>query len=72
MKAKSVVIGLFIALVVISLIGLGGYFSSGMFKRQMAVYTGYSTICVDGIKYIQFTSGASVKYDIQGNIERCK
>jgi hypothetical protein len=48
------------------------YFTSGYFKRQMASYVGYSEICVDGVKYLQFVSGASVKYNVEGKIVRCQ
>ena len=59
-------------LVVVSVIGAILFFSSGYFKRTLAQYTGYSTICVDGVKYIQFISGASVKYTTDGSIEKCR
>jgi hypothetical protein len=37
--------------------------SCGYFDRMLATYTGSSEMCIKGIKYIQFTSGASVKID---------
>ncbi|MCE9599088.1 MAG: hypothetical protein K8S54_14090 [Spirochaetia bacterium] len=43
----------------------------GLIDRKIAGYTGYSTICIDDVKYIQFTSGASVKYKKDGHIETC-
>lgn len=43
----------------------------GSINREMAHYTGHSEICVDGVKYIQFSSGASVKYDAQGHVVQC-
>lgn len=57
--------------VIVSILGGILFFSSGQFKRGLAKYTGYSTICVDGVKYIQFVSGASVKYNGDGSIEKC-
>ena len=54
-----------------TLIALAAFLGSGYLKRQVALYTGYSTICVDGVRYIQFTSGASVKYNTDGTIVRC-
>jgi hypothetical protein len=48
------------------------YSSSGWFKQRVAKYTGYSEICVDGVEYIQFISGASVKYNTNGTISLCK
>lgn len=44
----------------------------GMFDRAIAHYTGYSKICVDGVQYIQFTSGASVAYDANGKVKVCE
>ena len=63
-----------IGTVVIVLIILTAYsfLTSGFFKRKVAVYTGYSEICIDGVKYIQFISGASVKYNLDGSIHLCK
>ncbi len=45
--------------------------SCGWFERKLAVYTGYSKMCVDGVSYLQFSSGASVQYDITGKIVPC-
>jgi hypothetical protein len=70
-KGKLIVLVVFIAMLLISIFGLGVYFSSGMFKKQWANYTGYSTICIDGVEYIQFSSGASVKYNKEGKVELC-
>lgn len=44
----------------------------GACSRVRAGYTGYDVICVDGVNYVQFTSGASVKYTREGAIETCK
>jgi hypothetical protein len=46
--------------------------SCGWVERKMATYTGHSSICVEGVKYIQFTSGASVAYNQDGTIQTCK
>lgn len=43
----------------------------GQMERATAAWTGYSTMCVQGVSYIQFTSGASVQYNIDGSIKRC-
>lgn len=43
----------------------------GKFERVTAAVTGYSTICVGGVEYIQFTSGASVAYLPDGKIKTC-
>lgn len=46
--------------------------SCGMADRKIADYRGYAEICIDGVKYLQFTSGASVKYTKEGHVELCK
>lgn len=46
--------------------------SCGWLDRQIGVFTGYSKMCVDGVSYLQFTSGASVQYDISGKPVACK
>lgn len=43
----------------------------GAFSRSVASLTGYDTACVDHVKYVQFVSGASVKYSSDGKIEVC-
>ena len=51
------------------LVTLGG---CGKINRSIANYTGYSESCIDGVKYLQFPSGATVKYNIDGHIATCK
>lgn len=60
-------------LITVLIIVLAGslYFGSGYFKRQLATYTGYSEICVDGVKYLQFMSGATPKYNPNGSLVKC-
>jgi hypothetical protein len=57
----------------ISLLGIiilvGG---CGAMQRAEAKWTGEAVQCVDGVNYIQFTSGASVKYNTNGTISLCK
>ena len=48
-----------------------GLAACGSVSREVAHYTGHSEMCVDGVKYIQFSSGASVKYDAQGHVVTC-
>ncbi len=43
----------------------------GKFERMEAHWTGHSKICIDGVEYIQFTSGASVAYTTDGKIKTC-
>lgn len=46
--------------------------SCGQLSRMIGYVTGWSRICVDGISYIQFTSGASIEYTQDGKIKTCK
>ena len=46
--------------------------SCGRFERWTASWTGYSELCVDGVVYLQFTSGSSVKYNPNGTIVTCQ
>ncbi len=56
-----------LGLIVLLFISGCGYWEIGK-----ASYTGYSKICVDGVEYIQFTSGASVSCDVNGKVKQCK
>ncbi len=44
----------------------------GYVDRVGATVTGYSEQCVNGVKYIQFTSGATVEYTPDGKVATCK
>lgn len=44
----------------------------GKADRIIAHYTGYSKICIDGVSYLQFTSGATVQRDRNGQVVRCE
>lgn len=43
----------------------------GYIDRKFASLTGSAESCVDGVKYIQFASGVTVKYAPDGGIVRC-
>jgi len=43
----------------------------GDISRSMAKWNGHDTQCVDGVKYLQFPSGVTVKYGKDGKIETC-
>jgi len=43
----------------------------GAVDRFAATATGYSKMCIDGVEYIQFSSGASVAYTPDGAIKTC-
>ena len=57
-------------LFVISILALGLAVCPIIFCRA-AQYTGSSKVCVDGVQYIQFTTGASVQYDKDGKVVTC-
>jgi hypothetical protein len=43
----------------------------GGMSRMWAGISGYDFICIDGVQYIQFTSGVSVKFNKDGTISKC-
>ena len=44
----------------------------GWFDRKVtANITGYSTACVEGVRYLQFPSGVTVQYDRDGRVRTC-
>ena len=44
----------------------------GWFDREVAKVTGGATkTCIDGVTYLQFTSGAAVQVDLQGRPVPC-
>ena len=53
------------------LVMMGLLSGCGWFDRQVASATGYSTACVEGVKYLQFTSCATVAYNRDGTIKTC-
>ncbi len=44
----------------------------GWADRVTATATGFSKVCVEGVEYIQFTSGASVAYTQDGKVKTCR
>jgi uncharacterized protein YceK len=45
----------------------------GWFDRTLSTVTGGATkTCIDGVKYLQFTSGATVQVDVNGKPVGCK
>ena len=58
---------------IIILIGAFALVGCGQLDRSMAKFTGNaSETCHDGVIYLQFTSGATVKYNQDGTIATCK
>ena len=44
----------------------------GWFDRKVtANITGYSTSCIEGVRYLQFPSGVTVQYHPDGRIRTC-
>lgn len=43
----------------------------GWADRVVAHVAGTSQVCVDGVAYLQFASGATVKYNRDGKIATC-
>lgn len=44
--------------------------SCGRADKIVANFTGYSTNCVEGVKYIQFSTGATVMYNQDNTVKR--
>jgi hypothetical protein len=61
-----------LALIIACLIFVSFVTGCGKADRMIAKYTGYSNICVDGVSYLQFTSGATVKVGLDGKPIACK
>lgn len=58
---------LFVILVAVGLAGCGAV------ERSAATFTGGGhESCVDGVIYLQFTSGVTVKYNTDGTVATCK
>ena len=43
----------------------------GYVNRTVATVTGEEEVCVDGVSYLQFPSGVTVKYQRDGFIATC-
>lgn len=52
-------------------LGLSVLSGCGAIERETAYFTGHSKICVDGVQYLQFTSGATVQYNADGTVKTC-
>lgn len=44
----------------------------GSVDRSIAKLTGSAETCIDGVRYIQFTSGVTVKYTPDGKVATCQ
>lgn len=56
---------LIVGLLVLPLMGCG------VLDKGVASWTGYSKMCVEGVSYLQFTSGATVQVDQEGRVVKC-
>ena len=58
----------------IFLIGIIGLMLSGCGTADKfeAKVTGYSKKCIDNVIYLQFASGATVAYNVDGSIKTCE
>ncbi len=43
----------------------------GSMSRGCANISGHDKVCIDGVEYIQFSSGVSVAYNQDGTIQKC-
>ena len=43
----------------------------GWVDRVTATATGHARACVDGVEYLQFTSGVTVAYTREGKVKNC-
>jgi len=65
--AKHILVSIIVAMSVVALSGCGKA------DQMYAHYTGKAyEVCQDGVLYLQFTSGATVKYLPNGQIATCK
>lgn len=60
-------IGIICALVIVA----AGISGCGQFSRNVAKVAGHSTVCVDGVTYLQFPSGVTIKVDRSGKPVPC-
>jgi hypothetical protein len=51
---------------------LMGVVGCGNFERGVAKFKGHSQQCIDGVMYLQFSSGATVKYRPDGTVWTCR
>ena len=65
MKSSQIIIAAFAAISVAALAGCGKA------DRMEASLTGYAKTCIEGVTYIQFTSGAAPLYKPDGKLALC-
>jgi hypothetical protein len=61
-----------IALLAVLVLALAGYVARPRMTATTATAsTGWSRVCVGGVSYLQFTSGASVEWTPAGKVKTC-
>ena len=60
-----------VCVLIVVVLGLVLVAGCGAGEKFTAAVTGNSQQCVDGVKYIQFTNGASVMYNQDGTVKTC-
>jgi hypothetical protein len=63
--------GLLIIVVMLAALAALMYMNSGHYIRQKAEILGHSVVCVDGVNYLQFSTGATVKLNKDGSVSTC-
>ena len=58
-------------LVLVMALGVVALTGCGKISRVEAAWTGHSIECVNGVSYVQFTSGAAPLYTIDGKLIAC-
>lgn len=60
------------SIIVFAILSISFLSGCGQVERSIAMATGYSKICVSGVSYIQFSSGATVQVDRSGKPVSCE
>ncbi len=55
-------------LIIAIILGLTG---CGYVNKSCATFSGAESLCHKGVSYVQFPSGASVEYNVDGTIKLC-
>ncbi len=56
---------------IVVILAISAITACGQTDRAVASWTGHSKSCIDGVTYIQFTSGSSVQVDRAGKPVAC-
>lgn len=61
-----------LVVVILAIFALFYSLNEGRINMKVAEIRGHSETCIDGVKYLQFPSGATVKYNKDGRIALCE